>query len=84
MRLQFRYVIAAGAVAALVGAPAAAADDTNPSCTNTGGATVCSTPGNVQINDSPSVDEFTLPYWDEAFGGAYPGPYPVPYAEGSR
>jgi hypothetical protein len=85
MRLRFRYVVAAGAVAALLGAPAASADDdtTNPSCSNTGGDTVCQTPGNVQINDSPPVDEFTLPYWDEAFGGAYPGPYPVPFDESS-
>ena len=44
---------------------------------------MCSTLGNVQINDSPSVNDFTLPYWDEVWGGAYPGPYPVPYAEGS-
>ena len=82
MRIQFGYLIAAGAVAAFLGAPAAAAD--NPSCTNTGGDTVCSSPGNVQINDSPPADEFTLPYWDEVWGGAYQGPYPVPYAEGSR
>lgn len=81
MRIRFRYLVAAGAVAALFGAPAATAD---PSCTTTGpGDTVCSTPGNVQINDSPPVEDFTLPYWDEAFGGAYPGPYAVPYAEGS-
>lgn len=83
MRIRFRYVMAAGAVAAMVGAPAAAADDTNPSCVNTGDATECSSPGNVQINDSPPADEFTLPYWDETFGGAYAGPYPVPYGESS-
>jgi hypothetical protein len=84
MRIRFRYLAAAGAVAALLGAPAAAADDTNPNCVNTGsGDTVCSTPGNVEINASPPVDEFSLPYWDEAFGGAYAGPYVVPYAEGS-
>jgi hypothetical protein len=80
MRIRFQYLMAAGAVAALLGAPAAAAD---PTCTNTGSDTVCSSPGNVQINDSPPADEFTLPYWDEVFGGAYPGPYPVPFAEGS-
>ncbi|MBV8966488.1 MAG: hypothetical protein JO191_09965 [Mycobacteriaceae bacterium] len=81
MRIRFRYLMAAGAVGALLGAPAATAD---PTCTNTGGDTVCSTPGNVQINDSPSVGDFTLPYWDETFGGAYPGPYAVPFGEGSR
>jgi hypothetical protein len=80
MRIRFRFLVAAGGVAALFGAPAAIAD---PSCTTTGaGDTVCSSPGNVQVNDSPTVEDFTLPYWDETFGGAYPGPYPVPYAEG--
>jgi hypothetical protein len=80
MRIRFRYLVAAAVVAALFGAPTATADP----CTNTGPGTVCSTPGNVQINDSPSAEDFTLPYWDEVWGGAYPGPYPVPYAEGSR
>jgi hypothetical protein len=79
MRIRFRYLVAAAGVAALFGSPAATAAP----CTNTGTGTVCSTPGNVQINDSPSVNDFTLPYWDEVWGGAYPGPYPVPYAEGS-
>ena len=81
MRTRFRCLMIAGAVAAVLGAPVAAADD-GPACSNTGGDTVCSTPGNVQVNDSPGVD-FTLPYWDETFGGAYPGPYPVPYGESS-
>ena len=81
MRIRFRYLLAAGAVAALCGSPVAAAQ---PACTSTGSDTECSTPGNVQINATPPVDEFTLPYWDEAFGGAYTGgPYPVPYDEGS-
>jgi hypothetical protein len=87
MRIRFRYLVIAGAVAAVAGAPTAAADDTNPSCTNiTGSATECSSPGNVQISEAPPAtqDVFTLPYWDEVFGGSYPGPYPVPYAEGSR
>lgn len=82
MRIRFRCLMVAGAVAAVLGAPVAAADD--PACSNTGaGDTVCSTPGNVQINDSPPAEDFTLPYWDEAFGGAYQGPYPVPYGESS-
>ena len=80
MRIQFRYLLAAGAFAALLGAPAAAAD---PTCINTGDATECSSPGNVEINATPPVSEFTLPYWDEAVGGADPGPDPVPYDEGS-
>ena len=64
-------------------APAVASRPSTAMTSNTGGDTVCSTPGNVQINDSPSVDEFSLPYWDEVWGGAYQGPYQVPYAEGS-
>jgi hypothetical protein len=81
MRIRLRYLTAAGAIVALCGAPAATAE---PSCSSEGGSTVCSTPGNVEINSSPSAD-FTLPYWDETFGdsGYYPGPYPVPYDEGS-
>lgn len=83
MRFRFGYPAAAIALAAIIGAPTAAADN-NPPCTALGasGATECSTPGNVQINASPPEDTFTLPYWDEVFGGTYPGPYPVPYAEG--
>jgi hypothetical protein len=79
MRIQFRYVLAAGAVAAMVGAPAAMADD-NQSCTDiSAGATECSSPGNVQINDSPPA------LANEGFAsGAYEGPYQVPFAEGNR
>ena len=79
MRARFQYVLAAGAVTAVVGAPAAMADDTGQSCTDiTGAATECSSPGNVQINDSPPV------ITDNGFGsGAYGGPYPVPFDEGS-
>jgi hypothetical protein len=84
MRIHFRLLVVAAAAAALFGAPAAAAD---PDCTTTGGTTTCSSPGNVEVNASPTTGDepFTLPYWDEAFGGggSYPGPYPVPYDEGS-
>lgn len=83
MRIRFRYLVAAGATGALLGAPAAAADDTNPNCVQTGaGTTECSSPGNVEIDASPPVEEFSMPYWDEVWGGAYPGPYAVPYGEG--
>ena len=80
MRTRFTYVLAAGAVAAVVGAPAAMADDTGQSCTDiSAGATECSSPGNVQINDSPPAIA------DNGFGsGAYGGPYPVPFNEGNR
>jgi hypothetical protein len=78
MRLRLRYVLAAGAVAAVVGAPVAMADDSNQSCTDVGPGVECSTPGNVQINDSPPAAA------DNGFGsGAYPGPYPVPFNEGN-
>jgi hypothetical protein len=85
MRMRSAYltpmIAAAGATTAILLAPAAAAQ---PDCTAVGGTTECSTPGNVQINASPPASEFTLPYWDEVWGGAYTGgPYPVPYAEGS-
>lgn len=73
MRIQFRYLLLAGAAAALFAAPAATAD---PNCTDVGGNTTeCSSPGNVEINATPPVEEFTLPYWDEAYGGGfYQGP----------
>ena len=77
MRIGLRYLLAAGAVAAMVGAPAAAADDQN--CVATGPGTECSSPGNVEINDSPPVIA------DNGFGGGfYPGPYPVPFNEGTQ
>jgi hypothetical protein len=77
-----RYIapwLAAAAVAAMVGAPAAMADDPDQSCTDIGTASECSSPGNVQINDSPPAVA------DNGFGGgAYGGPYPVPFGEGGR
>jgi hypothetical protein len=93
MRVRPTYLtpilVAAGAATAILLAPTAAADDSAaPSCTDVAGSTECSSPGNVQINASPpvSADPFTLPYWDEVFGGgAYTGgPYVVPYGEGSH
>jgi hypothetical protein len=78
MRLiRFRYLLAAGAVAAVVGAPVAAADD--QSCQDIGQATECSSPGNVQIDTAPPV-EVGGPFG----GGFYGGPYPVPFDEGNR
>lgn len=79
MRIRLRYVLAPGGIAAVIGAPAAMADDTDQGCTAVGAGTECSDPGNVQINDSPPVVA------DNGFGGgAYGGPYPVPFGEGSR
>jgi hypothetical protein len=49
------------------------------SCSSVGAGTECSSPGNVQINDSPpAVADYGFA------GGFYPGPYPVPFAEGGR
>jgi hypothetical protein len=75
MRIHFRYLLAAGAIAAMVSAPPAMADQ---GCTDVGASTECSSPGNVQINDSPPVEA------DPFSGGFYGGPYPVPFAEGGR
>lgn len=82
MRIRFGLLMAGGAAAALLGAPAAVA---LPSCVNTGPqgtSTECQTPGNVQINDTPPLEQepFLMPYWD----GVYSGPYPVPFDEGSH
>jgi len=84
MLIRLGYLAVAGAATAIIAAPIAAADDPDQTCTNVGSATECSSPGNVQINASPPVDTFTLPYWDEVYGGSYGGPYPVPYAEGQN
>ena len=75
--LRFRYLLAAGAVAAMVGAPVAAADD--QTCQDIGPGTECSSPGNVQINDAPPA------VVDNGYnGGFYGGPYGVPFGEGGR
>jgi hypothetical protein len=77
VRIRLRDLLAAGGVAAVICAPAAMADDTDQSCTDVGAGTECSSPGNVQINDSPPVVG--------GFGGGfYPGPYPVPFNEGTQ
>jgi hypothetical protein len=82
MRTTMRYltplIAAPGAAAAILAAPTAAADDSNlPSCTNVGGdelngtaTTECATPGNVQLNAAPPVEQPTYPYpWDDEFYG---------------
>jgi len=78
MRTRFRYLVVAGAAAAVVAAPAAMAAPGN-NCGDegpTGTDVVCQSPGNVQINDS-------LPVYDSGFmTGMYGGPYEVPFAEG--
>jgi hypothetical protein len=76
----------ATAISLATAAPAAAAPTTSAiplaslqSCSSVGAGTECSSPGNVQINDSPPAIA------DNGFaGGFYGGPYPVPFAEGGR
>jgi hypothetical protein len=81
MRLQLRILTAAAAVAvgALLAAPTAAADPDQTCVDVSGPDTECSSPGNVQINDSPSAAQAN-PF----AGGFYPGPYLVPFDEGGR
>jgi hypothetical protein len=69
---------AAGAVAAILAAPSAVAEPSNPTlpqCVDTGGAealggstTECATPGNVQIDATPAEQEFGCP-WGDMYGG---------------
>ena len=69
--MKLRYITpmlaAAGTAAAIIAAPTAMAADTQ-SCSNTGAGSVCESPGNVQINDSPPV-QFTpqYDYWEGDF-----------------
>ncbi len=74
-------IVAAGAAAAILTAPAAVAQpgdsSTLPACTDTGGAealggstTECTTPGNVQINATPAEPTYVYPWDDEFYGPA--------------
>jgi len=69
-------LLAAGAAAtAIAAAPIASAATTDQSCAGGGGGTVCQSPGNVQINDSPGPAQF-YPYGGEALllgGGGFGG-----------
>jgi hypothetical protein len=90
MRIKLNYLtplLAAGAAAvAIAAAPTAAAATavraplmaaSQQSCSSVGAGSECQTPGNVQINDAPPA--VANGYFG---GGAYPGPYPVPFDEG--
>ncbi len=74
-------LVASAAAAAIVLAPTAMADNTTgpdlatQTCA-TGSDTICQTPGNVQINDSPGPVQYTpqYPYWEGGFfDGAHRG-----------
>lgn len=62
----FTPVLGAAAVAAAIFAAPIASAATAESCGGTGGATVCQTPGNVQLNADPSPVQF-YPYGGEGF-----------------
>jgi hypothetical protein len=71
VRIKLNYLaplFAAGAAAvAIAAAPvAAAAPTTGQSCGASGSGTICQSPGNVQINDSPPPVQY-YPYGGEAF-----------------
>jgi hypothetical protein len=74
-------IAAADAATAILTSPAAVAQpgdsSTLPSCTDTGGAqalggstTECATPGNVQIDTTPSEPTYGYPWDDEFYGPA--------------
>jgi hypothetical protein len=77
-RLAISALCAAGAAAAIVAAPFAAADPTLPQCESVGGdqsvgtaTTECSTPGNVQLDaTAPDVPAYPYPWDDEFYGPA--------------
>jgi hypothetical protein len=86
MKMKLSYLTpllgAAAAATAIIAAPIAAAAATGPgatqqSCTPTGSGSVCQSPGNAEINDSPPPVGF-YPYGGEAFllggyGGGFHG-----------
>ena len=76
MHLRLRYLFAAGALTAILTAPTAAAND--QVCTSSGSSTECVSPGNAEIDAAPPAVS------NDQSVGVYPGPYQVPWDEGSR
>lgn len=70
-------IIAAAAVAAIAAAPIAAAapSPVQAACSTGSPDSMCQTPGNVEINDSPGNVQGTLayPYWEGGDFGGYRG-----------
>jgi hypothetical protein len=65
-------LLAAGAAAAILGAPLAAASDNHLECTNvSGNSTTCETPGNVQLSATPPPVTYPqeYPFLFGDFGG---------------
>jgi hypothetical protein len=81
-RLRYLTAVMSAAALAIAAAPAAAAQQSQ-TCTNTStSATICGSPGNVEINDSLSRAN-TSPQWS-SFGGQSGGPYGGTLGGGSR
>jgi hypothetical protein len=70
MKIKLTYLtplLAAGAAAvAISAAPIASAATTQQSCNESVSGSVCESPGNVEINDTPGPMNFQ-PYGDEGF-----------------
>jgi hypothetical protein len=71
MRVKLNYLtplLAAGAAAVAISAApiASAASTTQQSCSDSVSGSVCESPGNVEINDTPGPMDFE-PYGDEGF-----------------
>jgi hypothetical protein len=75
-------LLAAGAAAAILGAPVAAASDNHLDCTNvSGNSTTCETPGNVQLSSTPPPVTYPQEY---PFFGDFGGPIIVHHGFGGH
>jgi hypothetical protein len=65
-------LLAGVAAAAIATAPIAAADPATSGCSDAAADSMCQSPGNVEINDSPGPVQYQspYPYWE---GGSYGG-----------
>jgi hypothetical protein len=81
MRNKLKYmplILAAVAAATISAAPIAMADPTadQSTCSDAAPDSICQSPGNVEINDSPGPVEYQplYPYWEgDNFGGFHGG-----------
>jgi hypothetical protein len=81
-KLRYLTAVMSAAALAIAAAPTAAAQQSQ-TCTNQStSATICGSPGNVEINDSLSRAN-TSPQWS-SFGGQSGGPYGGTLGGGSR
>ena len=64
MRIKLNYIaplLAGAAAAAIAAAPIATADPSAKSCTSSASGSICQSPGNVEINNTPPPVTY-LPY----------------------